>query len=159
MSGSMSGSMSGPMGGPTESPRSAARPMVQVESLRKRFGGLSALGDFVLVAGNWDSGWLGNLYEGCAATYVPDLPLYSLNRIAGWFSDSSRSDHWNYWQAGVPAVWLTDTGEYRNPGYHTPDDRPEVIDPVFLRRCTQAVLATMLEWTEVATAAEREGQR
>ncbi|MCA8976996.1 MAG: M28 family peptidase, partial [Planctomycetes bacterium] len=117
------------------------------------------VGDFVLVAGNWDSGWLGNLYEGCTATYVPDLPLYSLNRIAGWFSDSSRSDHWNYWQAGVPAVWLTDTGEYRNPGYHTSDDRPEVIDPVFLRRCTQAVLATMLEWAEVATAVEREGQR
>lgn len=38
------------------------------------------------------------------------------------------SDHWAFWQAGYPAMMVTDTAPYRYPWYHTADDTPEKID-------------------------------
>lgn len=38
------------------------------------------------------------------------------------------SDHWSFWQVGYPAIMVTDTATYRDPHYHTDDDRPEWID-------------------------------
>ncbi|RMG27853.1 MAG: M28 family peptidase [Methanobacteriota archaeon] len=37
--------------------------------------------------------------------------------------DARRSDHALFWNIGVPAVMVTDTANYRNPNYHTPDDK------------------------------------
>jgi hypothetical protein len=38
------------------------------------------------------------------------------------------SDHWSFWQAGYPAIMVTDTALYRFPGYHGADDTPDKID-------------------------------
>jgi Zn-dependent M28 family amino/carboxypeptidase len=38
------------------------------------------------------------------------------------------SDHWSFWQAGYPAMMVTDTAPFRYPWYHTPDDTPDKID-------------------------------
>jgi hypothetical protein len=35
------------------------------------------------------------------------------------------SDHWSFWQAGYPAVMVTDTAPFRNPDYHTTHDLPD----------------------------------
>jgi aminopeptidase YwaD len=107
------------------------------------------VGDFILVAGNHGSGWLGNLFESCIDAYVPSLTYYSLNRLAAWFDDASRGDHWNYWQAGIPAIAIGDTAEYRNPHYHKATDAPSTLDYAFLRDNTRAVLATALHWAEL----------
>ncbi|MFY9345790.1 MAG: M20/M25/M40 family metallo-hydrolase [Planctomycetota bacterium] len=109
-------------------------------------------GNFLVDAGNFASGWLGNLFEDCVDCYVPELPYFSVNRLAGWFADSARSDHASYWAAGIDAILLSDTAEMRNPNYHRASDVPATIDPVFLRRNTQAVLATMLHWAGTTTA-------
>lgn len=37
------------------------------------------------------------------------------------------SDHWSFWQAGYPAMMVTDTAPYRYPWYHTSDDTPDKI--------------------------------
>jgi Zn-dependent M28 family amino/carboxypeptidase len=42
--------------------------------------------------------------------------------------DIERSDHASYWEAGYPAIMLTDTAEYRNPNYHRPSDTPDTLD-------------------------------
>jgi Zn-dependent M28 family amino/carboxypeptidase len=39
------------------------------------------------------------------------------------------SDHWSFWQAGYPALMVTDTAPYRYPWYHTPQDTPDRILP------------------------------
>jgi Zn-dependent M28 family amino/carboxypeptidase len=39
-----------------------------------------------------------------------------------------RSDHRSFWEAGYPAVMVTDTAFHRNPRYHTPDDTPDTLD-------------------------------
>ena len=103
-------------------------------------------GNFLVVAGNFASGWLGNLYEACATAYVPTARWYSINRIASLFGDAVRSDHASYWKAGMPAILLSDTAEMRNPNYHKKTDTPDTIDYEFLFANTQALAATVLHW-------------
>lgn len=38
------------------------------------------------------------------------------------------SDHWAFWQAGYPALMVTDTAPFRYPWYHTAQDTPDKID-------------------------------
>jgi hypothetical protein len=38
------------------------------------------------------------------------------------------SDQWAFWQHGYPAIMVTDTAPFRNPNYHTMNDRPGTID-------------------------------
>ena len=38
------------------------------------------------------------------------------------------SDHWSFWQAGYPALMVTDTALYRYPYYHGALDTPDKID-------------------------------
>ena len=38
------------------------------------------------------------------------------------------SDHRSFWDAGVPAVMVTDTAPFRDPRYHTAMDSPERLD-------------------------------
>ena len=37
------------------------------------------------------------------------------------------SDHWAFWQAGYPAMMITDTAPYRYPWYHTAEDTPDKV--------------------------------
>ena len=52
------------------------------------------------------------------------------------------SDHWAFWQQGYPALMVTDTAPFRNPRYHTPEDRPERLDYDRLARVTAGLIAT-----------------
>jgi hypothetical protein len=106
-------------------------------------------GDFLVDAGNFASGWLGNLYEACADAYVPAARYYSVNRLAGWYADALRSDHASYWRAGLHAILLTDTAEMRNPNYHRRTDLPATLDYEFLRANARALAATILHWAGV----------
>jgi Zn-dependent M28 family amino/carboxypeptidase len=38
------------------------------------------------------------------------------------------SDHWSFWEAGYPALMVTDTAPFRYPWYHTAHDTPDKID-------------------------------
>jgi Zn-dependent M28 family amino/carboxypeptidase len=38
------------------------------------------------------------------------------------------SDHWAFWQAGYPAMMVTDTAPFRYPWYHTAEDTPDKLD-------------------------------
>jgi hypothetical protein len=54
------------------------------------------------------------------------------------------SDHWSFWQAGYPALMVTDTAPYRNPHYHKSTDTPDTVD---YQRTARVVvgLASVLE--------------
>lgn len=38
------------------------------------------------------------------------------------------SDHWAFWQAGYPAMMVTDTAPFRYPWYHTAQDTPDKVN-------------------------------
>jgi hypothetical protein len=50
------------------------------------------------------------------------------------------SDHSPFWDAGYPALMITDTSFLRNPHYHTPGDTVDTLDPVFLESVAQGCL-------------------
>lgn len=63
------------------------------------------------------------------------FPLQSAALPAG-IPGVGWSDHWAFWQAGYPALMVTDTAPFRYPWYHTAGDTPDKID---YRRFAQVV--------------------
>ena len=78
--------------------------------------------------------------------FVSDLgSLNFLRRVLGSFRKSTQfpsqglaapggipgigwSDHWSFWQAGYPAIMITDTAPFRYPHYHDSSDTPDKLD-------------------------------
>lgn len=59
------------------------------------------------------------------------------------FAHIRRSDHWAFWQKGIPAMMLTDTANFRNPYYHTPSDTHDRLDYNAMARLTEALAVTL----------------
>ncbi len=53
------------------------------------------------------------------------------------------SDHWAFWEAGFPAVMVTDTALFRYPHYHTADDTPDKVDHESLARVVAGLERTV----------------
>ena len=57
----------------------------------------------------------------------------------GNFSEVGLSDHTPFWDAGIPAMMITDTVFFRNPNYHQSSDTLEKLDMKFIRKNAEAV--------------------
>lgn len=55
----------------------------------------------------------------------------------------SRSDHQRFWDAGIPAILVSDTGNFRNPHYHRPSDTAATLDPELLADVAAATVLTV----------------
>lgn len=99
-------------------------------------------GDFLAVVGRFsDSALVREVKRGMLAS--SDLPVWSLcgpRTLPGvdW------SDHRSYWDAGVPAVMITDTSFFRNDRYHTARDTPDSLDYERLAKAVVAVRGAVL---------------
>jgi len=107
-------------------------------------GVYSDVGNFIGVVGNQNSTALIQHFAD-AFESIADLPQESLQ-----VPDNGRplpptrlSDHSPFWDAGFPALMITDTSFLRNPHYHLASDTPETLDPVFLRKVTDGVIAAV----------------
>lgn len=54
-------------------------------------------------------------------------------------SDTRRSDHAPFWDAGYPAIMVTDTANMRNPHYHKPSDTIATLNLDFLTGVCQGL--------------------
>jgi Zn-dependent M28 family amino/carboxypeptidase len=83
-----------------------------------------------------------------------DLPAIGplLARTVPFVRDFARSDHVPFWDAGLPAVQVTDTANFRNPHYHGPTDTPDTLD---YGRLADVVAATAVTVEELAGRAAR----
>jgi Zn-dependent M28 family amino/carboxypeptidase len=72
-----------------------------------------------------------------------DLPVLGpvLAKTVPFTQDFGRSDHVPFWTAGLPAVQITDTANFRNPHYHRPSDLPATLD---IHRLADVTAATAL---------------
>jgi Zn-dependent M28 family amino/carboxypeptidase len=99
-------------------------------------------GNFIAIVGNFaQAGLTRRVKRAMRETGL--LPVCSIN-APGWLPGIDFSDHLNYWQAGYPAVMITDTSFHRNKNYHTPHDTAEKLDYNRLARVVQAVYAAVL---------------
>ncbi len=71
---------------------------------------------------------------------VPEAGVYPLT------GNLLRSDHAPFWLAGMPALFLTDTANFRNPNYHTDTDLPATVNPTFLANVVRLSTMTVAQW-------------
>lgn len=64
--------------------------------------------------------------------------------LMGLLPDMARSDHAPFWRAGIPAISLTDTADFRSPHYHRSTDRLATLDLAFAARSVRLAVATTL---------------
>ncbi len=89
-------------------------------------------GNFIALIGNWRTlrdliGISRNIRKvGVASQW---LPVPNQGKI---IRDTRRSDHAPFWDAGYPAIMVTDTANMRNPNYHQPSDTLATLDLDFL---------------------------
>jgi Zn-dependent M28 family amino/carboxypeptidase len=97
-------------------------------------------GDFLGALSNRASRELLQRFVLASALHVPELPVQTcVNDLV------PRSDHFPFWLGGYAALMLTDTANYRNPYYHTAEDRIETLDPAFAARSTRSAVALFAE--------------
>jgi Zn-dependent M28 family amino/carboxypeptidase len=113
---------------------------------------LPDIGNFLLVIGNNQSAEftrktvaLGNQHDlsHVVGVIAPGAGTYFLSSVF------MRSDHGLLWYKGIPALFFTDTANFRNPNYHKPDDTPETLDAEFLAGNTRVLAATVALLAEV----------
>jgi len=93
-------------------------------------------------------------FHRAAAEYVPELPVvpYAVP-FNGYLIPQSRcSDHSSFWDAGYPALMLTDTAMFRNPNYHTLRDTSDTLDYGFMADVNRAVIAAVISFDQVPVA-------
>ena len=108
---------------------------------RSLVGQYPDVGNFIAVIGNQNSTRL--IERFCSGMKrVEDLPVEWLQVPAnGTYLQATRlSDHSPFWDAGYPALMITDTSFLRNPYYHTPRDTIDTLDVDFLTRVTQGCI-------------------
>lgn len=82
--------------------------------------------NFIAVVGKWGQGdSVGEIANGMRAGST--LPVETLTAPA-FLTGVDFSDHLSFWNRGYPAVMVSDTAFFRNPRYHTVEDRPETLD-------------------------------
>jgi Zn-dependent M28 family amino/carboxypeptidase len=100
-------------------------------------------GNFLMVVGRLEDTSLTARIE-AAMRAATSLPIYSINAPRA-VPGIDLSDHRNFWDAGFPAVMLTDTAFYRNPHYHMPTDAPETLDFDRMGRAVDGITAAVID--------------
>lgn len=98
-------------------------------------------GDFIGVVGRWSDAPLTRRVER-AMRGGGRVPVLSFNGPRALHIDAS--DQRNYWDAGYPAVMITDTAFLRNPHYHTPGDTAGTLDYERMAGVVDGVLNAVL---------------
>ncbi|MFN0131746.1 MAG: M28 family peptidase [Phycisphaerales bacterium] len=61
--------------------------------------------------------------------HAPGLKVFVADMFPVALPDMLRSDNAPFLLAGLPAMMLTDTSNFRNANYHKPTDTPDTLDP------------------------------
>jgi hypothetical protein len=111
-----------------------------------RWPGYPAGGNFIGIIANWRSWRFGRaVLRGFRKN--TDLPVESLflpfnGRI---LPETRLSDHASFWDAGLPALMVTDTAFFRNPNYHLPSDTIDTLDFTFMAELVKSLERALLE--------------
>ncbi|MFG1807526.1 M28 family peptidase [Streptomyces sp. NPDC049040] len=122
-------------------------------------------GNFTLVVHRRSSAEAAVAWQRAAAQTAPALPGILLRdprpdgllgALAGLAvppaNHLGRSDHAPFWNAGIPALMLTGTANFRNPAYHRPADTSDLLDYPRLAAVTAATAATVAAWAALPEA-------
>lgn len=97
-------------------------------------------GDFVALVSNHRSRALVDPVKRAMRGF--GLPVYSVS-MPGVFPGIDYSDHASFWEAGYPALMLTDGAFYRNRRYHTLEDTADTLDYRRMAMAGEAAFAAL----------------
>jgi aminopeptidase YwaD len=102
-------------------------------------------GDFIGVIGNWHSAFLLRRFAR-QMRQVQGLPVETLSvpGNGGLIPAVRLSDHSPFWDAGYPALMVTDTSFFRNPYYHGSMDALETLNLDFMAKVCEGVIRAVL---------------
>jgi Zn-dependent M28 family amino/carboxypeptidase len=102
-------------------------------------------GTFLAAIGDGRSARLLRAFAAASRAAVPGLDLVTFRTpFRGWLVPHTRlSDNRSFWDAGYPALMITDTAFLRNPHYHQASDRLSSLDFGFMARVAEAVEAAV----------------
>ena len=98
-------------------------------------------GNFIAVVGKLGQALLVRRIRRAMRRATP-LAVHSIN-APRWVPGVDFSDHVNYWDAGYPAVMVTDTAFYRNPHYHTAHDTADTLDYARMAQVVEGIYAVI----------------
>ena len=116
----------------------------QVYPMVLKWMGYPSKGNFIGIVGNRKSKKFGqSIFQSFKKN--SQLPVETLfvpfnGRI---LPDTRLSDHSSFWDAGLPAVMITDTAFFRNPNYHSPQDTFDTLDYFFMAELVKSLLVTL----------------
>lgn len=105
----------------TDQPASQRYPLRALELL------CPSVGNFIAVIGRHRDSPLVRRIQTAMCSGAPMLPVVPLS-LPHWVPGVTWSDHQSYWNAGYPAVMVSDTSLYRNPHFHSAQDLPATLD-------------------------------
>jgi hypothetical protein len=111
-----------------------------------RWPGYPAEGNFIGIIANWRSWRFGRaVLRGFRKN--KDLPVKSLFLPSNGrlLPETRLSDHASFWDAGLPALMVTDTAFFRNPNYHLPSDTIDTLDFTFMAELVKSLECALLE--------------
>jgi aminopeptidase YwaD len=132
----------------TDAPNSQQSPIPPIKDVFEP----PTVGDSIAVVGlARDKAFIQQLTEGMGKA-APDLKITTVDFMPVPIPDMTRSDHRAFMIAGVPAVMITDTANFRNPNYHKPTDTVETIDAKRYTLVVKAVAGAAYQLAEPETA-------
>lgn len=108
------------------------------------------VGNYLVGVGDSHSGSLLDLFTASCKMDGVDLPFacfqvpMSYDLINEKMLVLLRSDHAPFWREGIPALFLTDSSDYRYPYYHTRADTIDKLDFEFIAKVCKASIATAI---------------
>ncbi|MEK6701591.1 MAG: M20/M25/M40 family metallo-hydrolase [Planctomycetota bacterium] len=97
------------------------------------------VGDFIAMAGISKFRAFSQRLTAELKAAEPELKVFTLDFLPFAPPDLLRSDHAPFLAAGVPAVILSDTANFRNANYHRPTDTSETIDATRFTRTVRGL--------------------
>ena len=133
----------------------------QLDALRRR----GFRGDFMALIHDGRAGHVAATYAAALAEVAgPHVPVPvpapgSLARLAPLLvhaiplvRDFARGDHVAFWEAGIPALQVTDTANFRYDAYHRSGDTPDRLDYKHLASVVAATAATIVALDSVSAS-------
>ena len=107
-------------------------------------------GNFITNVGVTSFADLNMAFDEAASLYVPELRYITVIAPDALVPpDLARSDHARFWEAGLPALMLTDGANFRNIHYHTPEDDFSTINFNFMTNVVKATIGAIANLAEV----------
>jgi Zn-dependent M28 family amino/carboxypeptidase len=122
-------------------------PGSQVVPQGLEFLGLPDTGNFIALAADQQSSelaeWAEKGIEGSGAG-MPAISLVDTGQFPELSGLMRLSDNASFWDAGIPALMITDTAFLRNPNYHEATDTADTLDYEAMGKLVKALVHTLI---------------